>query len=474
MSNYLLTKTLLLAVLLGTAFASATERPNIILAMADDQGWGDMAYNGHPALRTPAFDEMARTGLRFDRFYAAAPVCSPTRGSVLTGRHPNRFGCFTWGYTLRPEEITIAEILRQAGYTTSHFGKWHLGAVRADSPVSPGQSGFDTWVSGPNFFDFDPWLSDRGKGKQFKGEGSEIVVELALQFIRESAGRKQPFLAVVWFGSPHVPHAGTEADLALYADQPEKQRPFLAEITAMDRAMGNLRRGLRQLGIAENTILWYCSDNGAIPQGSTGGLRGQKGSIYEGGLRVPGLIEWPARIRQPRAISLPCGTVDIFPTLLELAGIANPGARPLDGQSLAPLLDGEIKARSRPLGFWAYPAPGQPARSDDLVREMANEQAEGKTVPASAREPKQTGLLDVKYPEDKFPGHSAWLDGNWKLHRIEPKGGGSPKWELYDLANDKAEARDVTGLEPDRLRRMQGELQTWLASVVRSLNGADY
>ncbi|MCR4414502.1 MAG: sulfatase-like hydrolase/transferase, partial [Thermoguttaceae bacterium] len=148
---------------------------------ADDQGWGDMAYQGHPVLKTPVFDEMARTGLRFDRFYAAAPVCSPTRGSVLTGRTPNRFGCFQWGYTLRPQEVTVAEVLRAAGYATGHFGKWHLGSLRADSPVSPGQSGFERWFSSPNFFEIDPWMARDGKAVRVRGEGSEVTVAAALE-----------------------------------------------------------------------------------------------------------------------------------------------------------------------------------------------------------------------------------------------------------------------------------------------------
>jgi len=140
----------------------SSRKPNIVLCMADDQGWGDMAYNGHPVLKTPNFDAMAASALRFDRFYAAAPVCSPTRGSVMTGRHPNRFGCFKWGHTLRPQEITIAEALKTAGYVTGHFGKWHLGSVRKSSPVNPGASGFDEWFSAPNFFDNDPILSREG------------------------------------------------------------------------------------------------------------------------------------------------------------------------------------------------------------------------------------------------------------------------------------------------------------------------
>ncbi len=140
---------IVLPTLLGTTPLSAqsNDRPNIVLVMADDQGWGDMAYNGHPIVKTPNFDSSAATGLRFDRFYAAAPVCSPTRASVMTGRHPNRMGVFKWGYPMRPQETTIAEAVKTVGYTTGHFGKWHLGSVRNDSPANPGRNGFDEWLS---------------------------------------------------------------------------------------------------------------------------------------------------------------------------------------------------------------------------------------------------------------------------------------------------------------------------------------
>src|SRR4051794_2402179 len=175
-----------LGILVGAA-ARGAEPPNVVLVMADDQGWGDMAYNGHPHLKTPHFDALARAGVRFDRFYAQAPVCSPTRGSVLTGRHPNRFGCFSWGHPLRPQEATLAQALRRAGYRTGHFGKWHLGGVQKASPVSPGACGFDAWVSAPNFFDLDPILSDRGTAVPFKGDSSDVTVDLALRFIRDCA-----------------------------------------------------------------------------------------------------------------------------------------------------------------------------------------------------------------------------------------------------------------------------------------------
>ena len=150
---------LLLVVAFPACAAAEDENPNIILLMGDDHGWDETAYNGHPHLKTPVLDEMAAQGLRFDRFYSASPVCSPTRGSVLTGRHPNRYGTFAPNWSIRPEEISIAQILNAAGYACGHFGKWHVGPVKADSPTNPGAMGFDEWLSHDNFFEMHPTLS---------------------------------------------------------------------------------------------------------------------------------------------------------------------------------------------------------------------------------------------------------------------------------------------------------------------------
>jgi arylsulfatase A-like enzyme len=451
-------------------------RPHIILCMADDQGWGDMAYNGHPILRTPVFDAMSETGLRLDRFYAASPVCSPTRASVLTGRTPNRSGVFNWGHSLRPQEVTLAAVLREAGYITAHFGKWHVGSVLAQSPTCPGALGFDHWLSAPNFFDMNPWLSDHGKALQFEGESSAIVVDAALEFIRSRLSDARPIFAVLWFGSPHRPHEGLAEDLASYADQPERRRHFLAEITAMDRGMGKLRASLREWDIADNTLLWYCSDNGALPEGSSGGLRGRKGEVYEGGLRVPCLIEWPRRIREPRRSDLPAGTVDIYPTLLEIAG-ARPAHQPiLDGESLLPLFDGLATERRAPLGFWHADVPGFSTPSDKILAFVAERQRIPEPVPgdhpAWGKEP---APLRWDAPDGSYPGHAAWLDGPWKLHRKEvSKQGSHVVWELYHLATDPREEDNRVENEPARAENYKVQLEAWLRGVTESLRGADY
>ncbi|MCP4639696.1 MAG: sulfatase-like hydrolase/transferase [bacterium] len=449
--------------------------PNIVLCMADDQGWGDMAYNGHPKLKTPNFDAMAADGMRFDRFYAAAPVCTPTRGSVMTGRHPNRYGCFQWGHCLRPQEITVAEALKRAGYVTGHFGKWHLGSVEKGSTVNPGASGFDEWLSAPNFFDNDPILSREGTAVQFQGESSMVTVDAAVEFMRKHAGGTRPFLAVVWFGSPHNPHRAIDEDRAPYAEESEKFQHFYGEITGMDRAFGKLRGELGNLGIRDNTILWYCSDNGGLSKlGATGG-RGHKGQVYEGGLRVPAILEWPDTLLAPRVTDIPCCTSDIYPTLLDIAGVQMDNQPPLDGLSLVPLLNWRMTARPKPIGFWHHPTKGIGTPSAVWMAELLAAQQAGKDISDPARLRPEAGNLDTRYPEDEFPGHTAWLDWPWKLHRKQDKDDPSAiALELYNLLGDPMEARDLATEQPTRTNAMRAELEAWLASVVRSLNGEDY
>ncbi|MBL9129747.1 MAG: sulfatase-like hydrolase/transferase, partial [Verrucomicrobiaceae bacterium] len=455
--------TLLLWMMPGFAMAAPSDPPNIVLVMADDQGWGDMAYNGHPQLKTPHFDALAREGVRFDQFHAAAPVCSPTRGSVMTGRTPNRFGCFSWGHSLRPQEMTIAEVLQQAGYRTGHFGKWHLGSVQAASPVSPGASGFDEWASSPNFFDVDPILSVNGRATQFQGDSSDITVDLALKFIRGCAEKDQRFLAVVWFGSPHDPHQALEADRTLYSDLPAKQQHFYGEITAMDHAFGRLRGELKSLGIRDETVLWYCSDNGALPKvGSNGGRRGSKGTIYEGGLLVPSLLEWPAQFKEPKVIKTPCVTSDIFPTVLEITGAKLERETPLDGQNLLPLLQGETDKRSQPIGFWQTNRGGISTPAKKWMEELLADQAKGIEPADPARVVPEAAQIGDPAPLNHFPGHAAWIEWPWKLHRIEKQPGEDVTWELYHLGQDPEESHVLIAEQPERLAAMQAKIEEWL------------
>lgn len=467
----------LLTLATAASGAGAETRPNVVLIMSDDQGWGETGYNGHPQLKTPVLDEMVRTGLRFDRFYAASPLCTPTRVSVMTGRHANRSGAFSPNWSIRPEEITLAQVLRRAGYRTGHFGKWHLGPVKQASPVNPARMGFEEYLSHDNYFEMNPPLSRNGAPPEIvQGESSEIVVNAAVNFMRrvQRENPSHPFFIVIWFGSPHAPYSGKPEDLELYRDFPSANaRGRFAEITAMDRAIGTFRAALRELEVAENTLVWFNSDNGIDPPDRSsvtynGGWRGVKTELYEGGLRVPAIIEWPAVVRQPRVSSVIAVTSDIFPTVLDFLQLQSPAPdRPLDGISLRPLIaDNEMKARPSPVGFWKYPEAAERKNARWLDAELSRGTTPTVRNPAIQFE-------NYHHPESKthdFGGQAAWLNNRYKLL----VGPGEYGPQLYDLTRDPYERHDLAPAHPDIVKSMSAEMKAWQRSVELSLSGHDY
>ena len=328
---------LALAILMTAGGAFADTRPNVILVMADDMGYAQTGYYNHPVLKTPNLDDMAKNGLRMDRFYTGAPQCSTTRATVLTGRTNDRTGIFTVGDSINKQEKTLSQAFRNAGYTTAHFGKWHLNQVNApegnpmplSDPHNPGELGFDYWLSETNQFNLDPQFSRNGTVENFKGESSEILVEEALKFIAQAHKENKPSFVLIWYASPHGPMEALDKDKAVFADMHEFSGAHHGEIVAMDRSIGMLRQGLGDLGIAGNTLVWFNSDNGGLPMfgvtrtssgeyipginpDSTGHLRGSKSSFYEGGFRVPAIIEWPGRVK-PRISNFPSSNAGYVP-----------------------------------------------------------------------------------------------------------------------------------------------------------------
>ena len=409
-------------------------KPNVILVMADDQGWGQTGYHNHPALKTPHLDAMAANGLRFDRFYAGGPVCSPTRATVLTGRTHDRTGVFDHGYALRLQEKTLGQAMKNAGYATGHFGKWHLNGLRGPgAPIfkedthHPGAFGFDEWLSVTNFFDRNPIMSRNGKIEEHTGDSSEIIIGEALKFIQTKTAAQQPFFTVIWYGTPHDPWVADDADKKAFTLLREKAQEHYGELVAMDRSIGTLRKGLRKLGIAKNTLVWFSSDNGGLPRfdpPTTGGLRGFKGSMYEGGLRVPAVIEWPAGIPTSRITHFPAGAVDMFPTLAEVAGLKkNTMLKPQDGQSLVKLFSKEIGPRKKPLPF-------------------------------------------------RSRGRLAVVDNNYKM--IAQPDGNKTQYELYNLKNDEAEQTNLVEKEFKIAKRLRRKVNALNTSVEASVEGHDY
>jgi len=458
--------------LLAPAVIAADERPHIVLVMADDHGYGDTGFTGHPFVRTPHLDAMAEAGVVFDRFYASAPVCSPTRASVMTGRHPFRVNVPNHGHYLRPQETTIAEALKGAGYVTGHFGKWHIGSVQPDSPTSPGGAGFDEWLSGLNFFDNDPYLSRNGKYEQIEGPGTVIAMDATIDFLSEHAGGDRPMFAVTWFPSPHDPQEELPQDLpgaaTLYEGEDTKKPGYFREITLLDQQIGKLRQALRDLGIAENTLLFYSSDNGGLVEESSGG-RARKGSIYEGGLRVPAVLEWPARY-EPLVVTTPVFASDLYPTLVALAGAEVDRQPPLDGIDLTPVITG-TRAERPAMGFWHGHTKGQGTWNDRIIRALLEAEEAGQPNPHPERILKNVMEFPT-FGDDALRGHAAWNDWPWKLHRIEVDG--QVTQELYHLIDDPMEARDLAGTEPERVAAMKEKLEAWQRSVLASWSGADY
>jgi len=338
-------------------------KPNIVLCMADDLGWGDVGYHGHEELKTPHIDAMAAAGLQCSNFFAAAPVCSPTRATCLTGRHHYRSGVTDHSEPINPDEPTIADALAAHGYRTALFGKWHLHGGRGmriereQSPFLPDQLGFHEWfATGNNAEKVDPryyWHNGEPAPKQ-KGEDSRIIMDKALAFIDKQHRSDKPFFACIWFHTPHTPYGSTEKYLAQYKHiEDDKTRAYYAQITAMDEQIGRLRAELRRMKAADNTLLIFCSDNGAKAPGSNGPYDGRKGRTSEGGTRVPGLVEWPAVIDKPARTDAVVVTTDFYHTLLDAADIASFGPkRDFDGESFLPILKGSAThERLEPVRF---------------------------------------------------------------------------------------------------------------------------
>ena len=408
------------------------ERPNIILIMTDDQGWGQTGYYDHPVLQTPNLDAMAKNGLRFDRFYAGAPVCSPTRASVLTGRTNDRTGVLDHGYALRKQEKTISVALKNEGYATGHFGKWHLNGLRGPGvPVlkedshSPGEFGFDHWLTVTNFFDIDPLMSENGSFIDLKGNSSDIIVGKALEFIKEKSNQNLPFFTVIWDGSPHDPFLASDKDRSNFKSLNENSQHHYGELVAFDRSLGVLRKTLKDLGLEKNTILWYCSDNGGLRNilpSTVGGLRGSKTTIWEGGLRVPAVIEWPQVIK-PRITHYPASTMDIFPTIADILDLPETDLlKPVDGISLKPIFKNDIRNRDKKIPF-------------------------------------------------RYKDQGALVDNNFKLvaTSIQKK-----EFELYDLENDSGETTDLAAQNPMIFNQMKKDFLKWGKSIDSSLYGIDY
>lgn len=364
-------------------------QPNIIVFLADDQGYGDLSCMGATDFRTPSLDRLSVEGVRFTDWYSNCPVCSPARAALLTGRYPGNAGIrgILRGHRktngLPQSSMTLASMLRDAGYGTAMTGKWHLGLTEDSQPQS---HGFDRWfgflagnvdyyshifyyganMPGPGINPTHDLWED---GKEVWQDGeylTELIAKKAIQYIREIRSSGKPFFLYVPFNAPHYPMHAPKKYMDRFAHMPWDRQVMAAMVSAMDDAVGDIMDEVARLGAEENTLTVFTSDNGPSREtrnwldgtldpyygGTSGGFRGHKGSLFEGGIREPGIMHWPDRIKGGVVSSAACASMDIAPTVLDAAGV-DAGQYELDGVSLTELVTGQGDLPERPL-FWEY------------------------------------------------------------------------------------------------------------------------
>lgn len=388
---------------------TAAERPNVLLIVSDDQGWGDIASHGNEKLDTPNLDRLAAGGARFERFFVD-PLCAPTRAALLTGRYSLRSGVHgvTRAHeTMRADEVTLAEAFRDAGYATGCFGKWHNGAHYPNHPNGQGFAEFFGFCGGHWNNYFDTTLERNGEPAATKGFVSDVLADEAIAFMRRNAGR--PFLCYVPFNAPHFPPQVPDPFFDKYKARgfDDETASVYGMVENVDANVGGLLASLDDLGIAERTVVLFHTDNGPNTGRYNGGMKGRKGSVHEGGVRVPLFVRWPGRIEAGRTVRPIAAHVDLLPTLCELCGVPLPRQVELDGMSLAPLLlDGDVTWPER--GFFTFKD----------------------TKPAP--DGKQGAVRTDRY------------------RAVREKG----RWELYDMLTDAGQQRDIAGEHPEVVREL--------------------
>jgi arylsulfatase A-like enzyme len=407
----------------GTIDRAAADRPpNVVLILADDLGYGDLACYGAKDIKTPHIDALVAAGMRFDRFYANCPVCSPTRASILTGRYPDLVGVpgvirtdpsDNWGKLTR-SAVLLPAVLKKKGYESAIIGKWHLGLKSPDTPLDRGFDVFQGFL-GDMMDDYFThrrhninYMRDRDREIDPEGHATDLFTQWAVSYVREKRASDRPFFMYLAYNAPHVPLQPVEARLKRLLERepgidPKRAR-LAAQIEHLDEGVGNVIAALKETGAYQNTLVIFTSDNGgqASAGASTGGLRGSKENVYEGGIRVPCCVEWPGKIASGSRTDRSALSMDLFPTVCAIVGI-EPGGE-VDGESLLPTLLGQSPAESKRDLFW--------------TRREGNDAYMGKTIWAIRR-------------------------GEWKLLQNTP----TAPFELYNLRDDPLERNNLASKE---------------------------
>lgn len=444
--------------------AHAQKKPNIILFMTDDQGWGDVGFNGNQAIVTPHLDRLCDRGARLYHFFAGGPVCSPTRATVMTGRHYYRHGIWSANTGRLPrEEYTIAQGLKDIGYTCGHFGKWHLGSPHPDYKgkggggdpkklARPEWYGYDkhfvthhavkTWDPyGPNGDKIDQsdnpyWEDGQRVTERVTGDDTAIIMDRVIPFVKRAARQDQPFLAVIWTHAPHTPLEAGPRFQAFYEARglDRKTATYYGIISALDEQVGRLDKTLKALDLWDDTQFWFCADNGPASHvrnggtGSTDDMRGKKSHLFNGGVCVPAFVVWPGKVPAGQTVKTPLSTLDYLPTIFSATGASLPDRRPLDGENILDIVTGVRHERSRAIPF--------------------------------------------RHGNNNAPGLSL-LRNQYRYYTDFDTG--SPQGDrLYNFFEDRREQVNLIDQEPHRAAAMRKEALAFLASCRWSFQGEDY
>lgn len=424
-----------------TTYSPPIFPPNFVFILCDDLGYGDLGCYGNRTIKTPVLDSLATIGLRLTSCYAGAPVCSPSRAALMTGKNPNRVGIRDWipensGIYLHEEEITVAELLQAAGYRTGLIGKWHLNSRTDGTEPTPVEHGFDyAFYTQNNAVPSHENPVNFIRGSEvvgpLKGNSTSIIIDDAINFLRQDLARQRPFALFVMFHAPHEPVATPVAYRAMYPDYPNTstQPTYYGSVSLIDHEVGRLLHALDTMQLTDETFLMFTSDNGPETlnryrgaqhsHGTARPLRGMKLDITEGGYRVPGIIHWPGHTRAGEVSGTPVSGTDLLPTLCEIAGIKLPDPMELDGTSILPIFNQQSIVRNKPL-YWQY------------------DRALSRPFTVSLRE------------------------GDWKLLTNETLDRSS----LYNISQDVSESNDLSAQYPQRANRMKKKA----SSIYRDIN----
>ena len=422
--------------------ASAQTKPNVVILLADDLGYEDVGCYGGP-VKTPAIDQLAKDGVRFTDFYSGCAVCSPSRATLLTGRHHIRTGVYSWIHDegqnshLLLRERTIAEILKDRGYSTAHIGKWHLGLpTKNRSKPTPSHHGFDYWFTtwnnaSPSHKNPNNFIRNGQAVGPLEGYSCQLVADEAIDWLDNHRHPKAPFFLNLWFHEPHAPIAAPDKIVSTYGEPKDRAAIYSGTIDNTDRAISRVVEKLDQMGVRENTLIIYASDNGSYRDDRVGNLRGKKGSNWDGGIRVPGIFSWPAVIAKNKVEQQPAGLVDVLPTLCGLLNLEVPQDRMIDGSDLSPLLTGKADhfKRHQPM-FW-HLQKSRPivAMRDGDFSLVANPDYEIST-------------------SNMF--HERWIP------RV--KDGGYKDFQLFNLSEDPGQTQNIASDNPELLKELKAKL----------------